>query len=927
MSRVEGVLASFSVLVSAALLVAACSGGGGGSSPSPGPTAPSITTSALPSGQAGVPYTAELAAVGGKPPLAWKIASGSLPPGLSLDTITGTISGTPTSSGDSLVTFDVDDSDSPEQTDSISLTLTITGAQLTISTGSLPAGQVGTAYSATLQASGGSPPYTWSITNGSLPAGISLNPSGAISGTATVAVSNSAVTFLVTDSSNPAQTNSITLPVNFVLAGLTITTTSLPGGLIGSAYAASLTAIGGIAPLTWSLMSGTLPSGLTFDGSTGAITGVPTATASQAPLTFQVQDSSTPVQSKSVNLVINVSPASVSVAITPRTAGLTVGQSLALTATTNDNAGVTWSISPSGGAFQPATSLTGAKVTLTAPASGGVYTVTATSASDPSQSASIRIGVTGLGGVLTYHNDLARDGVNSQEIALTTANVNTGAFGKLFSCIADGAIYAQPLWISNLIVNGTKHNVVFVATEHDGLFAFDADASPCVALWSVSLIDSKHGGTSGEVTVPSGTSGNKVGNGGGDLSPEVGVTGTPVIDTSRSVLYVVSKSMSADATQFYQRLHAIDLATGNEKGTPLPIAATYPGTGDGGSTVAFNPQQQAQRPGLALVNGTVYIAWGSHEDADPYYGWVIGYTFNGSAFVQSSVLNVTPNVGYGAIWMSGGAPAADANNNLYVITANGAFDATSASKPNNDYGDSFLKLSTNLVIAQYFTPSDQAGDNANDLDFGAGGAAVLADLPAGSPVTHLVLGGGKDGSLYVLNRDAMGGYGDANAVQKIGMGSGIYATGALWNNYFYIAAIGGNLSAYQLNTSTAKFGTSPAMTSPGAFPFPGSTPSVSSSGSTNGIVWALDNSRYCTRKAPTCGPAVLHAYDAGNLSSELWNSSMASGGADVAGNAVKFAVPTIANGKVYVGTRGNNTGGVYGSTSASGELDVYGLQP
>ena len=925
MSKAENTLASFSVLMSVTLLLCGC--GGGGSSSSSGPTTLSITSSTLPSGQTGVQYSATLTATGGTPPLSWSTVSGTLPPGLSLDATTGKISGTPTTASDPSITFQVADSGSPPQSKSISLALTISGGALAISTDSLPAGQVGTPYSATLQAAGGNPPYSWSMSSGTLPAGISLDTSGVISGTATAAASNSPVTFLLKDSSNPAQSLSTTLAVNFTVAALTVTTTSLPNGHIGSFYTTTLAATGGLPPLSWSRTSGALPAGLALDAS-GVISGTPTAPANQTPLTFKVQDSGVPAQSKSVDLLMTVA-ASISVTLSPRTAGLTVGQALALTATTNDNAGVNWTISPTGGSLQPTASLSGAKVTLTAPATAGVYTVTATSVSDPSQSAAIKVGVTDLAGVLTYHNDLARDGVNSREYALTTTNVKTGAFGKLFSCVADGAIYAQPLWISNLTVNGAKHNAVFVATQHDGLFAFDADASPCVTLWSASLVDSKHGGTAGEVTVPSGPTGHKVGSGYGDITPEVGITGTPVIDAARSALYVVSKSMSADGTQFYQRLHAIDLATGSEKGTPLAIAATFPGTGDGGSTVAFNPQQQAQRPGLAFVNGTIYIAWASHEDNDPYYGWVIGYTFNGSGFVQSSVLNVTPNAGFGGIWMSGSAPAADANNNLYVLTANGDFDAASSGAPTKDYGDSLLKLSSNLTITQYFTPANQASDNANDLDFGAGGAAVLADLPAGSPVTHLVIGGGKDGNLYVLNRDTLGGCcNDSHAVQKINIGAfGIFATGALWNNNLYIASPGGNLSAYQLNTATAKFTTSPTSVSSGSYGFPGSTPSVSSSGSTNAIVWALDNGRFCTGKASNCGPAVLHAYDANNLGIELWNSSMASGGADAAGNAVKFTVPSVANGKVYVGTRGNNTGGAYNSTSVSGELDVYGLQP
>ncbi len=911
-------------LGSVVLLLCGCSGGGGGGSGS-SPATLSISTTTLPAGQVGVQYSQSLTAAGGTPPLTWTIASGTLPAGLSLAS-GGTISGTPTTAGaPAAVMFQVADSGSPQQTKSVSLELSVSGGPLAITTTSVPDGQVNVAYSSTLQASGGEPPYSWSIASGTLPAGVSLSSAGVISGTATAAVTNSPVTFMVQDASNPAQSTSATLSVTFNTASLSVTSTSLPNGLVGSAYSVSLTATGGTPPLTWTLTSGSLPNGLNFDAA-GTINGTPTATANQTPLTISVQDSGG-LSSAPVTLVLNVSPASISVSVSPRAAGLAVTQGLSLSATTDDFAGVKWSISPSGGSFSPGTSLTGANVTLTAPATAGVYTVTATSASDPTKSSAIQVGVTGLAGVYTYHNDLARDGANTQEYALTTANVTTGSFGKRFSCAVDGAIYAQPLWVANLTVKGAKHNVVFVATQHDGLFAFDADASPCSQLWGVNLIDANHGATAGERTVPSGPTGNLVGGGAGDISPEVGVTGTPVIDVSSGALYVVSKSVSADGSQFYQRLHAIDLASGSEKtGSPTSItsAITYAGTGDGGSTVAFDAGDESQRPGLALVNGTIYIAWASHEDSAPYYGWVIGYTYSGSAFTRTAVLNVTPNVQYGGIWMSGAAPAADANNNLYVITANGTFDATSATKPNNDYGDSFLKLSgSTLAVSQYFTPSDQASDNANDVDFGAGGAAVLADLPAGSPITHLVVGGGKDGNLYVLNRDAMGGYGDGNAVQKFSIGASIFATGALWNNYFYIGTPGGPVSAYHLNTATALFSTAPAMSGPSNINFPGSTPSISARGSSNGIVWALDNSRYCTRKAPSCGAAVLHAYDASNLN-ELWNSS-ASGGADVPGFAVKFTVPTVANGKVYVGTRGGDTGSTYGSTS--GELDVYGLAP
>jgi hypothetical protein len=555
-------------------------------------------------------------------------------------------------------------------------------------------------------------------------------------------------------------------------------------------------------------------------------------------------------------------------------------------------------------------------------ATAGVYTVTATSVADSSQSATATIAVSDLPGVYTYHNDLARDGANTQEYALTTSSVDTSTFGKLFSCPVDGAIYAQPLWVVNLTIGGANHNVVLVATQHDSLYAFDADANPCVELWKVSLIDRNHGGTTGEMTVPSGVPGYLVGKGTGDITPEVGVTGTPVIDPSTNTLYVVSKSMNSAGTSFFQRLHAVDLTTGNEKFSgPANITSsiTFPGTGDGGSTVSFNAQQQNQRPGLALVNGVVYVPWASHEDFAPYYGWVVG--FSASTLAVTNVLNVSPNVQSGGIWMGGGAPAADANNNLYLLTGNAAFDATSGG---NDYGDSLLQLSSGLTVSSFFTPSDQATDDTADNDFGAGGAAVVLNLPSGT-LQHLVVGGGKDGTLYLLNGDNMGGLGDPSARQYFNIGTGIFATGAFWNNNFYIAGIYGPLSSYSFNGSTNLFNTANPSQSSSSYGFPGATPSVSSTGSSNGIVWALDNSNYCTPQSPGCGPAVLHAYNATALSTELWNSSMI--GTDAAGNAVKFTVPTVANGKVYVGTRGNNTGGIFGSTTVSGELDVYGLKP
>jgi len=890
----------------------------------------------------GANYSAPLAATGGTAPYHWALASGALPAGLTL-AASGTITGTPSAAANAAsIGLKVTDSGSPAQSSARTLSLTIAPSALVVTTQSLPVGEVGAAYAASLSATGGTPPYQWSIKSGTLAAGLSLGGSGSISGTPT-ATSGAPVTFELQDSSSPVLTQSVTLPMT-VNAALAVTTTSLPAAQVGKAYTTTLTATGGTPPLTWSIAAGSLPAGLSFTPSTGVIAGTPTTAVNSDALTFAVADSNVPAQQKSVNLALSVASSSISIVITPRAASLTLAQTATLSVSTNDPAGVTWSLSPAGGSFAPAQSVNGTSTTFTAPSTAGTYTITATSVTNPTQSNSVALGVTDLAGVFTYRNDGARDAVNAQEYALTAGSGGTGgsvapaSFGKLFSCIADGAVYAQPLWAANLTINGAVHNVVFVASAHDSLFAFDADANPCVQLWSVSLIDTAHGANAGEVTVPSGTTGHLVGVGYGDITPEVGVIGTPVIDSSSGTLYVVSKSMNTAGTTFYQRLHAIDVTTGLEKAdSPVLIQGTYPGTGDGTLTTTFSARQENQRAGLALINGTVYVAWAAHEDASPYYGWLMGYTYGSSGFTQVSALNVTPNVQYGGIWMGGGAPSVDANGHLYVITGNGGFDATSSSAPNNDYGDSLLQLSVApnpttpsaaFTVSQYFTPEDQATDNADDHDFGSGGAAVLANVTSGTGTVGVVVGGGKDGSLYILNQASLGGFSnsDATAWQKIATGYLIFSTVSMWNDTIYLGPFNGPLTSYALQTTTSpsRFVQQAQATDPAVFGFPGPSPAISATGTANGVVWALDNSQYCTNQSHGCGPAVLHAYDATSLA-ELWNSSTVA--ADTAGNAVKFTVPSIANGKVYIGTRGNNTGGALGSTSVAGELDVYGLQP
>ena len=468
--------------------------------------------------------------------------------------------------------------------------------------------------------------------------------------------------------------------------------------------------------------------------------------------------------------------------------------------------------------------------------------------------------------------------MNSKEYALKTSTVTTATFGKRFACSIDAAAYAQPLWVANMAIGGGTHNVVIAATQHDTVYAFDADVSPCQTYWSKSLLGS------GETWVTSGDVGTA------DITPDIGIVGTPVIDSATKTIYVVSKSKNGST--FHQRLHALSLVDGSEKFSgPMDISFTSVGK-------TFNPLRENERCGLALVNGVVYIAYASHGDQQPYYGWVVGY--NASTLAQTAVFNDDPAGGFGGIWMAGGAPAADSSNNLFVITGNGQFDGTT------NYGDSFLKLSTgsSIAVESFFAPSDQASLNNNDTDLGAGGATILIDAPS-APVSHLVIGGGKEGKLYLLNRDSLGGNNgtDSGAVQTFSVGNGIFSTPAFWQNTLYITPIGGHVLAYAFNTSTGKFTTAPSSQSPGTVGFPGSTPSVSSQGTSNGIVW--------TTERVGGGASVLHAYDATNLGTELWNSNSGSG--NQAGQSVKFTVPTVANGKVYVGT--------------AGEISVYGLLP
>jgi IPT/TIG domain len=641
----------------------------------------------------------------------------------------------------------------------------------------------------------------------------------------------------------------------------------------------------------------------------------------------------------------------VQVSVSPQLAAVVVTtQTQQFTASVAGGAGVTWSVDRVAGG-NAAVGTISASGLYTPPSTAGTHTVTATSVANSANSASAIVAVTDLAGVFTHHNDLSRDGTNTQEYGLTPATVNTNTFGKLFSCAVDGAAYTQTLWVPSLSIGtgGGIHNVIFVATQHDSLFAFDADANPCVQYWQVNLLDTLHGGTSGETSVVW----NTVGNGYGDIYPEVGVTGTPVIDPTTNTIYLVSTSQNSSQGTFYQRLHALDLATGSEEpNAPVSIAASVPGNGDGssGGMVSFSPQMENQRPGLALAGGTVYVGWSAHEDAFPWHGWLIGYSAS-NVQQQASVFNTSPNGGAGGIWAGGGAPAVDSDGNIYVSTGNGVFDANNTPPfPDNDYGDSVLKLTPftgstsngeNLNLVDSFTPDDQSCLANSDTDLGSGDVVLLPDQTSGSLPPHLLVQMGKEGVVYLVNRDDMGRFSgqgsscsgaNSQVVQTfVGSPSGFYGTPAFWQNNLYFAGSldntgsGDYLKLFTFNPSTGQFDTAPASESSYFYNFPGASPSVSSRGASNGLVWAIDASAYghsnpnannCSQvpvPASCSGPAVLHAYDAGNLLIEYWNSSMAANNRDQAGNAVKFVPPTVANGKVYLSTRT--------------EIDVYGLLP
>ena len=492
--------------------------------------------------------------------------------------------------------------------------------------------------------------------------------------------------------------------------------------------------------------------------------------------------------------------------------------------------------------------------------------------------------------VTTYQYDNTRVGSNLKEKTLTPSTINSSQFGRLFRQPVDGSIYGQPLYLAHIKINGKhSHNVVYVATEHDSVYAFDADDSRGAnvnPLWHVSFIDPAKGITSvpakDYMRCPA-------------ITPEIGTTSTPVIDAATGTLYVESMTKESDGNTvaYEHHLHALDVKTGKERpGSPVKIEATVPGTGDGSDKVVFTPKNQKQRPGLLLLNGVVYTAWSQQcQGLDPYHGWLIGY--DSKTLRQVSVFNNTPNGAEASFWDSGAAPAADNSGNIFVAAGNGSFDYDTGG---GDLGQSYIRLSTQhgLKIEDYFAPFDVVHMNRHDIDLGSSGIILLPDEVGSAAHPHLLAGAAKDGRIYLIDRDHMGGHksdSDSQVVQSFtgAITKFVYlGKPAYFNGSVYFCGTGNSLKQFPI--SDGKLETSPRSQTVAQFEYPGCVPTISANGKADAIVWLLESK------------GVLRAYDPSNLSNELYDSNQVAT-RDTLGAYVKFSVPIVANGKVYAGTQ------------------------
>jgi hypothetical protein len=587
--------------------------------------------------------------------------------------------------------------------------------------------------------------------------------------------------------------------------------------------------------------------------------------------------------------------------IAPRVSTLTSSQVQQFTATGIGT--ISWLVDSIEGGSVDSGTITSTGL-YTPPATAGTHTVTATSQAGSVDATAY---VTNYPGTFTRDVDNLRTGLNPLETVLTPANINVSQFGKLFSYDIDGVSDASPLYVPNVNIPGIGvRNVVYVATEHDSVYAFDADGSRSTPLWKVSFINPSAGVT----TVPPADTGEDL-----DISPEIGITGSPVIDPSTKTLYVVAKTKTTangNKVTYEHRLHALDLGTGAEKiGGPVLIQASVTGTGAGatGSQVPFISLRENQRPALMLSNGVVYIAFAGHGDQPPYHGWVLGYA--AGTLQQVLVYNATPDGAGGGIWQSGDGLATDTTGNIYFVTGNGDFNADGSGR---NYGDSVMKLSTSGAVVDYFTPHDQLTMANNDLDLGSGGTTLLPDQPGPHP--RLAISAGKNGTIYLVDRDNMGGFrpnDDNQIVQSLKniFPNGTFITGnfkapVYWNGRLFFSADADFIKTFRVTNGLLS--TSPTSQSTFVVNYPGATLGMSANGTNNGVLWAIERIDHDPLGGGNLrAPGVLHAFDATNLATELYNSNQAAGSRDTLDYAAKWASPLVANGKVFVATNGRLT--------------------
>jgi hypothetical protein len=760
---------------------------------------------------------------------------------------------------------------------------------------------VGATATFTVTAAGTAPSYQW-LQNGTAISGATA----ASYTTPATALTDSGSNFSVTVSNSAGSVTSTAATLTVTAVAPSITTQPQNQSVTVGASATFTVAAAGTAPLSYQWSR----NGTAITGASTASYTTPATTLADSASSFSVTVTNSVGSITSSAAVLTVSAIPPSITAQPQNQNVALGATATFTVTATGTAPLSYQWFNGGTEIAGATAASYTTAATTSANNGTIFTVAVSNAGGSITSSAAVLTVSGavLPGtdVLTYHNDLIRSGQDLTESVLTTANVTSATFGLLMKLPVDGKVDAQALVVSGYTINGASHNVLLVATENDSVYAYDADTF--APLWQVSLL-----GT-GETASDDRNC--------GQVSPLIGVTATPVIDRAAGTVFLVAMSKNTASGTYYQRLHALNLATGAEQAnSPTLISASVPATGSPmavGGQVVFDAAQYKERSALLLANGTLYLSWASHCDYTPYTGWIMAY--DETSLAQTAVFNDEPSAdnggepGDGAFWNSNSGPSADAAGNIYAMVGNGIFDTTLTAggfPVGNDYGNAILKLSpagSGLGVLDYFTMYNTVSESAGDSDLGSGGLMLLPDqLDATNTTRHLAVGAGKDHNIYLVDRDNMGKFVPgaqsnsyayevfnpfpANSPGGCNGIAGVFGAPVYFNGVVYYDAGGDAIRAFPL--ANALMPTAAASQSTHAFCYPGATLAISANGTANGILWAVENS------------GVLHAYDATNLATELYNSTQAAASRDAFGTGSKFTPPTVANGKVYVATQGS----------------------